>query len=296
MERAGSETGAPRVVRVQHHVAHVLACLAENETRLPALGVAWDGTGYGTDGTIWGGEFFLAMPDSVERVASLRPFRLPGGDAAVREPRRAALGMLFEMQGEAIFARKELPPVGAFTVAELSLLKTMLARGLNSPVTSSMGRWFDAVAALLNLRQTARFEGQAAMDLEFAIAGVVTDKYYELPLVTRHALCILDWAPVMAEIGRDAQRGVSVGEMAAKFHNTLAEVIVAVARQFGQVRVALSGGCFQNHYLLERTVARLRAEKFQPYWHQRVPTNDGGIALGQVVAAVRAQAQNRKKS
>ena len=295
-QRAGSEPGAPQIVRVQHHVAHVLACLAENETPLPALGVAWDGTGYGTDGTIWGGEFFLATTDAVERVASLRPFRLPGGEAAVQEPRRSALGLLFEMQGAAVFQRQELPPVAAFSAAELSLLQTMLERGLNSPVTSSMGRCFDAVAALLGLRQRARFEGQAAMDLEFATAGVVTDKFYELPLVTRHALCILDWAPLIREMGRDVQRGVAVGEIAAKFHNTLAEVIVAVARQFGLARVALSGGCFQNRYLLERTVARLRAEQFQPYWHQRVPPNDGGIALGQVLAAVRAQAQSRLKS
>jgi hydrogenase maturation protein HypF len=276
------------VVRVQHHIAHVLSCLAENETELPALGVAWDGTGYGTDGTIWGGEFFLATSESVERVASLRPFPLPGGDAAVKEPRRAALGMLFEMSGDTVFERKELPPVAAFSATELPLLKTMLQRGLNSPKTSSVGRWFDAVAAILNLRQQTRFEGQAAMDLEFALAGVVTDKFYELPLVTRHDLCILDWVPVLAEILRDAQGGVSVGEIAAKFHNTLAEAIVAVARRLGQVRVALSGGCFQNRYLLERSVARLRAEAFQPYWHQRVPPNDGGIALGQVMAAVRA--------
>ncbi len=289
LRRAGSETGAPVVVRVQHHVAHVLSCLAENETELPALGVAWDGTGYGTDGTIWGGEFFLATPESVERVASLRPFCLPGGDAAVREPRRVALAMLFEMFGEAVFEQQELPPVAAFSAAELPLLKTMLQRGLNSPKTSSVGRWFDAVAAILNVRQHTRFEGQAAMDLEFALAEVATDKFYELPLVTCHQLCILDWAPVLGEILQAAKRGVSVGEIAAKFHNTLAEAIVAVARRFGQTRVALSGGCFQNRYLLERTVTRLRAEKFQPYWHQRVPPNDGGIALGQVLAAVRAQ-------
>jgi len=285
--RAGWETGAPRVVQVQHHVAHVLACLAENQIELPALGVAWDGTGYGTDGTIWGGEFFLATPESVERVASLRPFPLPGGDAAIREPRRAALGMWYEISGEAIFEQPELPPMAAFSATELSLLKTMLQRGLNSPQTSSVGRWFDAVAATINLRQYTRFEGQAAMDLEFALAGVVTDKFYQLPLVTRHGLCILDWAPVLGEILRDAQGGISAGKIAAKFHNTLAEAIVAVARRFGLVRVALSGGCFQNRYLLERTVTRLRAEKFQPYWPQRVPPNDGGIALGQVMAAVR---------
>ena len=286
----------PVIVQVQHHVAHVLSCLAENETELPALGVAWDGTGYGTDGTIWGGEFFVATPESVERVASLRPFCLPGGDAGVKEPRRAALGMLFEMFGEAIFEQRELPPLAAFPATELPLLKTMLQRGLNSPKTSSVGRWFDAVAAILNVRQVMRFEGQAAMDLEFTLAGMTTDKFYELPLVTRRELCILDWAPVLEEVLRDARGGVSTGEIAAKFHNTLAEAIVAVARRFGQTRVALSGGCFQNRYLLERTVTRLRAEQFQPCWHQRVPPNDGGIALGQVMAAVRALGQSRAEA
>jgi hydrogenase maturation protein HypF len=287
---AGSPPAARGVMQVQHHIAHVLSCVAENEIPLPALGVAWDGTGHGTDGTIWGGEFFLITAGTVERVARLRPFRLPGGDAAVKEPRRAALGLLFAMRGEAIFEQSDLPPVAAFSPAERLLLKTMLRRGINSPLTSSVGRWFDALAAILNLRQRMRFEGQAAMDLESGLAGVVTDKSYELPLVTRDALCMLDWQPGMEEILRDARRGVTVGEISAGFHNTLAEGIVAVARRFAPTRVALSGGCFQNRYLLERTVIRLRAEQFQPYWHQRVPTNDGGIALGQVLAAWRARA------
>jgi hydrogenase maturation protein HypF len=284
-------TGAPPVIQVQHHLAHVYSCMAENELRPPLLGVAWDGTGYGTDGTIWGGEFFLVTDDSAERVASLRPFRLPGGNAAVREPRRAALGLLFELLGNDIFAKSSAPPVAAFSAPELALLKTMLNRGLNSPMTSSVGRWFDAVAGMIGLRQQMRFEGQAAMELEFALAGVATDKFYELPLVSRHGLCILDWAPAVREILRDVEQRVPTGEISAKFHNTLAEAIVAVARHFGQARVALSGGCFQNRYLLERSVARLRAGKFQPYWHQRVPPNDGGIALGQVVAAFRPPGQ-----
>jgi hydrogenase maturation protein HypF len=198
------------------------------------------------------------------------------------------MGMLFEAYGDAIFERVELSPIAAFSTAELSLLKTMLNRGLNSPMTSSMGRWFDAVSSMVNMRQQMRFEGQAAMELEFALAGVATDTFYELPLVTGQGMCFLDWQPVVEEILLDVRRGVIVGEISAKFHNTLAEAIVAVARRLGQGRVALSGGCFQNRYLLERTVARLEAEKFQPYWHQRVPTNDGGIALGQVLAAVRA--------
>ena len=278
-------TARPTKVSVQHHVAHVLSCVAENEIKLPALGVAWDGTGYGPDGTIWGGEFFLVGNESVERVASLRPFHLPGGDAAVKEPRRAALGLLFEMFGDALFERTDLATVAAFSASELPLLKTMLKRGLNSPSTSSIGRLFDAVASLTNLRQRMRFEGQAAMELEFALDGVGTDKFYQLPLVTGPALCILDWSPLIEEILLDVKRGVGIGEISAKFHNALAEVVVEVARRFGRHRVALSGGCFQNRYLTERIVTRLRAEKFQPYWHQRVPANDGGIALGQIFAA-----------
>jgi hydrogenase maturation protein HypF len=149
------------------------------------------------------------------------------------------------------------------------------------------------VAGLVNLRQRMAFEGQAAMELEFAAAGFNTEKSYELPLVTRHALCILDWEPAMNEILRDAQQGLAPGEISAKFHNTLAGVIGEVARRFGHARVVLSGGCFQNRCLLERSVARLSAAKLQPYWHQRVPPNDGGIALGQVMAALRARAGAR---
>jgi hydrogenase maturation protein HypF len=283
---------AARLIGVQHHVAHVLSCLAENEVSLPALGVAWDGTGYGTDGMIWGGEFFLVRDDSVERVASLRSFRLPGGDAAVREPRRAALGLLFDLFGEAIFDRNGLPTVAAFSAAEWTLLETMLKRGLNSPKTSSMGRLFDAVASIAGLRQQMRFEGQAAMELEFALDGINTDEAYSLPIEEmrgerNQSPMILDWQPLIEAVLFDMQGGTGIGEISAKFHNALAEAVVEVARRTGMARVAMSGGCFQNRYLIERVVTRLREEKFSPYWHQRVPSNDGGIALGQVIAALR---------
>lgn len=286
--RFAQESGIP-VLGVQHHIAHVLSCIAENDIPLPALGVAWDGAGYGTDGTIWGGEFFCATPDSVERVASLRPFHLPGSNAAIREPRRSALGMLFDLLGDVVFENTELAPVAAFTAAELAVLKTMCHRRLNSPKTSSVGRLFDAVAAMANLRQRMQFEGQAGMDLEFALAGVVSDESYQIPLAGCRALCVLDWGPMVKQILRDLQCHHSIGVISAKFHNALAEAITTIARRVGLERVALSGGCFQNRYLLERAVKRLRAEKFQPYWHQRVPANDGGIALGQVVAATRAE-------
>jgi hydrogenase maturation protein HypF len=195
--------------------------------------------------------------------------------------------------------------VAAFTSAELGLLRTMLARRLNSPLTSSVGRLFDAVASLAGLRQQVRFEGQAAMELEFALEGVATAEFYELPLRPNsaprststlhssatedglHAPLLLDWSPMVEAIRTDLKRGVPIGQISAQFHNALAETIVAVARRIGQPRVVLSGGCFQNRYLTERSVQRLQEAGFRAYWHQRVPPNDGGISLGQVVAALR---------
>jgi hydrogenase maturation protein HypF len=297
-----TQTGGLCHIGVQHHIAHVLSCMAENELSPPALGVSWDGTGYGRDGTIWGGEFFLVTDKTVERVAHLRPFRLPGGDKAVKEPRRTALGLLYEISGDKVFSgqtggrrggaptgtRGACAPLAAFSAAELATLKTMLAKKLNSPLCSSVGRLFDAVASLINLRQQIRFEGQAAMELEFALDNVNTDETYSLSPVTRHPSLVFDWQPMIEAILADIEQGVSTGIISAKFHNTLVEAIVAVAKRCGQNRVALSGGCFQNCYLTERAVRRLQAEGFRPYWHQRVPPNDGGIALGQVVAALRA--------
>jgi hydrogenase maturation protein HypF len=282
----------PATIGVQHHVAHVLSCIAENEVPLPALGVAWDGTGYGPDGTVWGGEFFLVTADTVERVAHLRPFRLPGGDKAVKEPRRVALGLLYELYGEAAFEMSHLAPLRAIPPVEMLTLRGMLQRGFNSPPTSSVGRLFDAVASMVNLRQQTRFEGQAAMELEFALEGSGTDAHYPLSLVTRHSSLVLDWSVMVHSVLAETAGGVAVAEISAKFHNALAEAVVEIARRFAQTRVVLSGGCFQNRYLTGRVVTRLRAERFQPYWHQRVPTNDGGIALGQVMAARRAE--NRK--
>jgi len=273
-----------KVFGVQHHVAHVLSCIAENDIRLPALGVAWDGTGYGTDGTIWGGEFFLVRAGHIERVAHLRPFRLPGGDQAVKEPRRAAIGVLYELFGDSAFEMDHLPPFREMPAVEKSALKRMLKRGLNSPATTSAGRLFDAVASLIDLRQKMQFEGQAAMELEFAIDSVNTDDAYPLPLLTHDPALVLDWSPMINSILADVRGGISTAEISAQFHNALAGAVVAIARQIGEPRVALSGGCFQNRYLAERIVTRLRADDFQPHWHQRVPPNDGGIALGQIFA------------
>ena len=299
-----------KVLSVQHHVAHVLACMAENELEPPALGISWDGTGYGLDGTIWGGEFFLVTGAACERVAHLRPFRLPGGDQAVKEPRRTALGLLFEAFGDGAFQMGDLDPVRACSQAELASFKTMLTRSLNSPLTSSAGRLFDAVASLAGLRQRVRFEGQAAMELEFALADVDTAEAYPLPLrevalpcatappshasrITGHqspvanSVLVLDWSELLNALLADVRESVPADIISAKFHNALVEGMVAIARRLGQERVVLSGGCFQNRYLTERAIQRLRHGGFRPYWHQRVPPNDGGISLGQIVAALR---------
>jgi hydrogenase maturation protein HypF len=279
---------------VQHHFAHVLACMAEHELEDPVLGVAWDGTGYGTDGTIWGGEFLLTDEGSYHRIAHFRQFRLPGGDAAVREPRRSALGVLYEMWGAAGISERRSAPAANFTESELVIIRQMLARGLHSPLTSSAGRLFDAVASILGLRQVVTFEGQAAMELEFVIQEDVHETY---PFrITDDSPFIVDWKPMMLQILIDLQKDLSPGYISARFHNTLIEVILAIAQKAGEPKVLLTGGCFQNRYLVERSVQRLSETGFRPYWHQRIPPNDGGIALGQVVAARRSKPATAKIS
>jgi hydrogenase maturation protein HypF len=277
-------------IAVQHHHAHLASCLAENEVEGPALGVTWDGTGYGSDGTVWGGEFLWGDAAGFERVAHLRTFRLPGGEAAVKEPRRTALGVLWEHFGPQVFEWEDLAPVVAFSRSERSLLRQMLERGVNSPVTSSAGRLFDAVAALVGLRQENRFEAQAAMMLEYAVDETVMDAY-PLPISNTQypnpQPLLLDWGPLLEALLADLRRGVSVGVMAARFHNALVEGIVAVARTLGAERAALSGGCFQNRILLERAHRRLTDAGLRVYVHQRIPPNDGGISLGQVAVAAR---------
>jgi len=276
-----AELPTPKI-RVQHHWAHIAACMAENEIGPPTLGVAWDGTGHGPDGTIWGGEFLLANANgSFARVAHLRSFRLPGGNQAIKEPRRSALGVLSEIFGESLWEQTDL--IASFSASELRPLRRMLAKNIQTPLTSSAGRVFDAVAALIGLRMRTSFEGQAAMELEFAIDRSFREAY---PFrLTETEPIVIDWEPTIRALLSDIKSGTLPGAIAAKFHHMLTEAIVAVAAKIGEPRIALSGGCFQNRYLLEHTIDRLRAEKFRPYWPQRIPPNDGGIALGQVIAA-----------
>jgi hydrogenase maturation protein HypF len=266
-------------VEIQHHHAHIASCMAENQLTGVVLGVAWDGTGAGADGTIWGGEFLLGDESRMERIATFRKFRLPGASQAVKEPRRSAIGLLFETFDRNLTRCDNLPPLQSFNENERLLLSRMLAAGFNSPYTSSAGRLFDAVSSLIGLRQVASFEGQGAMELEFSLAGIQSDECYTFEPGSE-----INWIPMIKEIVYDCSRHISVGTIAVKFHNTLVEMIIAVVKSAGCSRVVLSGGCFQNRYLTERTITRLQKEGFKPYWHQRVPPNDGGIALGQMYA------------
>jgi hydrogenase maturation protein HypF len=286
--RARGLATAPRVA-VQHHHAHLAAVLAEHGAPGPALGVTWDGTGHGTDGTVWGGEFLVGDASAVRRVASLRPFRLPGGDAAVREPRRSAVALLAATRGERAF---DALPADAFAATEREALARMLGTGLQAPVTTSAGRLFDGVAALLGLRLRSEFEGQAAMQVEFA-ADVSEHGAYPLPLVPGEGRLLLDWEPTLAALLSDRDAGVPVPVVAARFHAALASGIVAAAKAAGEPRVALSGGCFQNRLLREQVRRGLASAGFEVLVHREVPCNDGGIALGQVAVAGAARPSAR---
>lgn len=270
-------------VAVQHHHAHIASVMAEHHLTEPLVGVAFDGTGYGTDGTVWGGEFLVADLAAFERVAHLRQVSLPGGEQAVKQPWRVTAAWLNQMNNEAM--NNEQWAMNDEQRATWDVLQQMIERGVNSPLTSSMGRLFDAVAALLGVRQEVSYEGQAAIELEAIADESVMDGY-------SFCLCWpqLDPAPVFAEMMEDLRLGVPVPVIAAKFHNGVAGLVTAVCFKLRQERnlnqVALSGGVFQNVFLLSRTLKLLQEQGFDVFTNQLVPPNDGGLALGQAVIAM----------
>jgi hydrogenase maturation protein HypF len=271
---------------VQHHHAHLVSCMAEHGVTEPTLGLIWDGTGYGPDGTIWGGEVLLGDAAGFERIAHLHPFRLPGGEAAVREPRRVAAALLHEAIGTGAVTDDDVPALGAFTANERRTLAHMLRAGLNAPLTTSAGRLFDGIAALLGLCGIATFEGEAAVRLEH-VADESEHGAYDMPLEPGEAggPARLDWRPLLRAVLEDQRRGAPVATIAARVHTAMAQALTLQAELAGCERVALSGGCFQNRLLTLRTEAALRRRGFNVLLHRQVPPNDGGIALGQIVIA-----------
>lgn len=283
--RLAHASGLP-VVAVQHHHAHVAALMAEHDLDGEVLGVAWDGTGYGPDGTVWGGEFLVASRTGFTRVARLRPFSLPGGEVAARQPWRSALGVLHEVKGAELW-RDALPPVGR-ALPHARVLAPLLARGVARVRTSSAGRLFDAVASLLGLVQDAGYEAEAAMRLE-QVADPDADAPYPFTLEERAAPADppleVDWRPAIAALLDDQRRGLTHAAIAGRFHATLAAAAAAVAAFAGVPRVGLTGGCFQNALLASLTARRLAAAGCEVFQHRVVPPNDGGLAAGQALVA-----------
>ncbi|PLX81703.1 MAG: carbamoyltransferase HypF [Desulfuromonas sp.] len=278
------ESGLP-VVAVQHHHAHLASCLAEHGCREPAIGVIFDGIGFGGDGRIWGGEFLIGDLRNCQRVGHFRDLLMPGGDLAVREPWRMALSCLLETFGE---VPVDSPVFAGIDLSALRLVAQATMQRLNAPLTSSCGRLFDGAAALLGLHQTVTFEGQAAMALEM-IADPDQQASYPFELLYEEMLLVVDQRPLIEALYQDRLSGISLSQIAGKFHRTLAEIIVEVCgelrSQAGLSRVALSGGVFQNRLLTELAACSLQRRGFEVLQHSLVPPNDGGLALGQAVVA-----------
>ncbi|MEQ1681003.1 MAG: carbamoyltransferase HypF [Nitrospira sp.] len=279
------------LIPVQHHHAHVASCMAEHQLDGEVLGIAWDGAGYGGDGQVWGGEFLIASYRQFTRFASLKPFRLLGGEAAMKEPGRSAAAVLWELMGEEMLTLS----LSSWKVTDnqRAQLASVLRSGVASPWTTSMGRLFDAVASLTGLCHQASFEGQAAMCVQFAAeqaveAGEVTVEGYPMDLVPSRSSdpqWMIDWRPMVSAILGDLRRGISPDKIALRFHVGLAEATVRLTQAVGLPRVVLTGGCFQNWLLLSLARRRLEEAGFAVYSHALVPPNDGGLSLGQAVVA-----------
>lgn len=276
-------------IGVQHHHAHIASCMAENGIRDKVIGVAFDGTGFGTDGKIWGGEFLVADFAGFERRAHLRYIPLAGGDTAVREPWRLALSYLLDTFGSRIDSL-DLPLFQRVVPKKIATVRQMIERRIHTVDTSACGRLFDAVASIIGVRDEVNFEAQAAIELESrAFRGIEESYSFE---VTGDQI---DVRPMIEQIVRDVVAAKPTGWIASAFHNTIAAVIVELCSRLrseeGIRRVCLSGGTFQNVYLVERAVSGLRAKRFEVFLHSQVPPNDGGISLGQATIANNALAR-----
>jgi hydrogenase maturation protein HypF len=285
-------------VPVQHHHAHLGAVMAENGVTAPTIGIILDGTGYGTDDTIWGGEVLIGDLEGFERHAWLRPFPLPGGSVAIKQPWRTAAGLLFEASGRIPHELLDQGPISRLTDIESEILERMIGQSVNSPLTSSCGRLFDGVSSILGLQHEVTFEAQAAMMLEMAADSGVRDTYLDHPRTEQPASSgPLDWALILQSILDDRQNGVPVPTIAARFHRSLSDLFVRAAEgargTTGINRVGLSGGVFQNMIILEDLRSKLTRAGFEVLVHSQVPTNDGGLAYGQAaIAAARMTKSN----
>lgn len=286
--QASQEFPAERVFRIQHHHAHIVSCMAENQIEGDVIGLAMDGTGYGTDGNAWGGEFLIANETQFQRFGHLQYIVLPGGEKAIREPWRIAASLLKTTYGQSwkeIARQLNLIP----DKVQVDLFDKIIEGRIHSPLSSGLGRLFDGVAALIGLRHAVNFEGQAAMELEALATGLTESPYpFELLRHSGHP-SILDVSATVRAVVADLASGQNKAKIAASFHQMMIEAFAAMTEEIrkamGLTRVALSGGCFQNKILLEGTIKKLRHSGFDVYHPRQVPANDGGVCLGQAVIA-----------
>lgn len=273
-------------IEVQHHHAHIVSCMAENHVADPVIGLSFDGTGYGSDGSLWGGEVLIAHTDRFKRAASLAQSPMPGGAAAIKEPWRMAISYLYGVFGKDFFNRR-LPFLERLNESKLKIIVEMMEKDVNSPKTSSLGRLFDGVAAMVGMRNHVAFEGQAAMELEMVADASVHD-VYEYAWSSEDTVQI-DPRPIISGVVVDIEKGVAPSIVSGKFHATLLAMFTdlcgVIRKKTGLSQVALSGGCFQNALLLSGLARSLHDRGFHVMTHEKVPTNDGGIALGQAVIA-----------
>jgi hydrogenase maturation protein HypF len=275
-------------VGVQHHHAHIASCMAENHLDGRVIGFALDGTGYGTDGNVWGGEVLVGDYREFERVAHLDYVPMPGGSAAILEPRRMAISYLFRHFGRE-FWDLDIPFVRVLDRPRTENLLKLIEHGINSPLTSSTGRLFDAVAALAEVRARVNYEAQAAIELEAMISDSEEGTGYPLAIREEGGAWIIDTRPLFLALTQDLREGVSTGVVSRRFHMGLVDVLARTAelvrRRTGLRRICLSGGSFQNCFLSEHLQKRLEREGFQVFTHAEVPCGDGGISLGQAMVA-----------
>jgi hydrogenase maturation protein HypF len=274
-------------IGVQHHHAHIASCMADNNISGKVIGVALDGTGYGPDATVWGGEILIADEKDYERVAFLLPALMPGGEAAIKKPWRMALSYLYTVFGEDCLSHLPLS-WEILPEEEVNMALYQIKEGVNSYPTSSCGRLFDGIAALTGLRLQATYEGQPAIELEQQVDASVTSAY-PFPIVDDNGFFSLSWKDLIVKVTEDIKNNIPVTTIAARFHNSLADclcrICTLIAEKTGLSRIVLSGGCFMNMYLLKKSTSALEGVGLDIYTHRRVPCNDGGISLGQAVVA-----------
>jgi len=285
---------------VQHHHAHIASCIVDNNVKGDVIGVAFDGTGLGLDGNIWGGEFFTGTIKGFKRAAHLQYVPMPGGEMSIREPWRMALSYLYNIYGEG-FKKLNIGFLKRTDKDTVNLLAQIIDKAINSPLTSSMGRFFDAVSSIIGICDVARYEGQAAVELEKEIVlhtsslGFARDRRftlhdkYNFKYKDEKGVVVIDWTPVIKGIVRDLQAKKDAGKISLKFHNAVCNMIlelcVILRRKFHINRVALSGGVFQNRYLASHIRPILEKQEFKAYLHKDLPAHDGNIALGQAALA-----------